>query len=84
MEQGLPDTNRPRPRREKHKKHRSLSDSISLVGGYTIGWAAPTEQVRFLVLERDNPGNPDRWAAFRDGFMSKWTNLNIVVRLILY
>ena len=47
-----------------------------MVGSYTIGWAAPTEQVRFLV---DN-GDAVRWVGFRDGFMSKWTNLNIVVR----
>ncbi|CAE6475507.1 unnamed protein product [Rhizoctonia solani] len=67
---------RPQP---SHKKRRSLSDSISLVGSYTIGWAAPTEQVRYLV----DKGDATRWVGFRDGFMSKWTNLNIVCGLIM-
>ncbi|CAE6359857.1 unnamed protein product [Rhizoctonia solani] len=76
-----PDSELPRESRHtgKHKKRRSLSDSISLVGSYTIGWAAPTEQVRYLV---DN-GDAIRWVGFRDGFMSKWTNLNIVCGLIM-
>lgn len=82
MEPDLP-SHQPKPRRGKHRKHRSLSDSISLVGSYTIGWAAPTEQVSFLVSELEAEGNADRWAAFRDGFMSKWTNLNIVCGLIM-
>ncbi|KAF8683260.1 hypothetical protein RHS04_01980 [Rhizoctonia solani] len=37
----------------RRKKRRSLSDSIGLVGSYTIGWAAPTEQVRYLVEKGD-------------------------------
>ncbi|CAE6375858.1 unnamed protein product [Rhizoctonia solani] len=67
------------PRIGRRKKRRSLSDSISLVGSYTIGWAAPTEQVRYLVSN----GDAVRWVGFRDGFMSKWTNLNIVCGLIM-
>jgi hypothetical protein len=58
-------------------KRRSLSDNISLIGSYTIGWAAPNEQVRYLV----DHGDACRWVGFRDGLMSKWTNLNIVVCL---
>lgn len=74
-EPALPASNRVQ---RGHRKKRSLSDSISLVGSYTIGWAAPTEQVRFLVVS----GDAVRWVGFRDGFMSKWTNLNIVVRCL--
>ena len=75
MDSELPATNL-RNRRLRKKK---LSDSISLVGSYTIGWAAPNEQVKFLVEH----GDALRWVGFRDGFMSKWTNLNIVVRPVL-
>ncbi|CAE6529223.1 unnamed protein product [Rhizoctonia solani] len=74
-----PDSELPTEFRRRRKKHRSLSDSISLVGSYTIGWAAPTEQVRYLV----DKGDAVRWVGFRDGFMSKWTNLNIVCGLIM-
>ncbi|QRV97285.1 hypothetical protein RhiJN_25304 [Ceratobasidium sp. AG-Ba] len=65
--------------RERRRKRHGLSDSISLIGSYTIGWAAPTEQVKFL---NDN-GDDILWVGFRDGFMSKWTNLNIVCGLIM-
>lgn len=75
MDSELPATNL-RNRKPRHKK---LSDSISVVGSYTIGWAAPNEQVKFLVEHGDSL----RWVGFRDGFMSKWTNLNIVVRRLL-
>ncbi|CAE7217511.1 unnamed protein product, partial [Rhizoctonia solani] len=74
-----PDSELTTESRSRRKKRRSLSDSISLVGSYTIGWAAPTEQVRYLV----DKGDAVRWVGFRDGFMSKWTNLNIVCGLIM-
>ncbi|KAG8722433.1 hypothetical protein FRC08_002414 [Ceratobasidium sp. 394] len=69
----------PQRRTPRRPKRRSLSDSISLIGSYTIGWAAPNEQVRFLVEN----GDAGLWVGFRDGFMSKWTNLNIVCGLIM-
>ncbi|KAJ1301771.1 hypothetical protein OPQ81_009000 [Rhizoctonia solani] len=65
--------------RRRGKKRRNLSHSVSLVGSYAIGWAAPAEQVRYLVEK----GDAIRWVGFRDGFMSKWTNLNIVCGLIM-
>ncbi|KAG8745515.1 hypothetical protein FRC10_007862 [Ceratobasidium sp. 414] len=69
----------PQRRTPRRPKRRGLSDSISLIGSYTIGWAAPNEQVRFLVEN----GDAGLWVGFRDGFMSKWTNLNIVCGLIM-
>ncbi|KAG9119067.1 hypothetical protein FRC07_006092 [Ceratobasidium sp. 392] len=69
----------PQRRKPRRPKRRSLSDSISVIGSYTIGWAAPNEQVKFLVDHED----ANLWVGFRDGFMSKWTNLNIVCGLIM-